>query len=344
MNKTLATFILLLISITSFSKNNNQKIDSLAINDGPYIFIENTKLIEKNIINDEVITNDLPLNSIKTNFKPELSVYKGVNKIAALSDIHGQYNIAIEVLKNNKIINKKLNWSYGKGHLVIVGDIFDRGDKVTETLWFIYNLEQQAKKSGGKVHYLLGNHEYMVLHNDLRYLDEKYTKSSELLGISFVEMFGKNSVLGRWLRSKATIIKINDKLFVHGGISEKFIGDDFNLEETNRLMRESIDREKKEMKSGSFYKKYYGSKGPIWYRGYFKDSFTKKELKRILKKLNVNQIIVGHTSQKEVMQLFNKKIFVVDSSIKNGKYGEILIIKGDKFIRKTMQGCKVPFK
>ena len=168
--------------------------------------------------------------------------------------------------------------------------------------------------------------------------------SAQLLGLSFPEMFGEQTILGRWLRSKSTILKINDNLFVHGGISEKFISNGFNLEETNQLMRESIDREKKEMKIVPFYKKYYGTNGPIWYRGYFKDRFTEVELNRILKKLGVNQIIVGHTSQKEVMQLFNNKVFVVDSSIKNGKYGEILIIKKGEFTRKTMQGSKASFQ
>ena len=96
------------------------------------------------------------------------STYKNVKKVAALSDIHGQFDLAVKLLVNNKIIDKKLNWRFGKGHLVIAGDIFDRGPKVHETLLLIYKLAQQAKKKGGRVHFLLGNHEYMVLHNDLR--------------------------------------------------------------------------------------------------------------------------------------------------------------------------------
>ena len=45
-------------------------------------------------------------------------------------------------------------------------------DKVNEILWFVYDLEGQAKEKGGRVHYLLGNHEYMVLYNDLRYIHD----------------------------------------------------------------------------------------------------------------------------------------------------------------------------
>ena len=77
-------------------------------------------------------------------------------------------------------------------------------------LWFVYQLEKQAEKSGGKVHFLLGNHEYMVLQKDLRYLHKKYNLASQLLNTPYDELYGVNTVLGRWLRSKATLIKINE--------------------------------------------------------------------------------------------------------------------------------------
>ena len=317
--------------------------DTVLINDGPYVFIKENSLIEKYIVNGKVETKKLSIESTTTHFNAEPAVYKKVKKIAALSDIHGQYDLFINILKNNKIISKNLDWSFGKGHLVIVGDVFDRGDRVTETLWFIYNLEKQARKSGGRVHFLLGNHEYMVIHNDLRYIHKKYKLSSELLNSNYAQLYGNHTVLGRWLRSKPTIIKINDNLFVHGGISQEFINQGYDLEGTNKLMRESLDRDKEEMKSGPFYKRYYGSNGPIWYRGYFNGVVQDTEISNILNQLNVNHIIVGHNSQVQVLQLFDKKVFAVDSSIKKGETGEILLIRKKLYYRGTMQGEKIIF-
>ncbi|MBL4568374.1 MAG: metallophosphoesterase, partial [Flavobacteriaceae bacterium] len=219
--------------------------DVSTLNDGPYVFIEQNNLVEKSILNGKVFTKKLPLNSLNTTFTPEASTYKNVKKIAALSDIHGQYDLAITLLKNNKIIDRHLNWKFGKGHLVIAGDIFDRGDKVHETLLLVYKLEQQAKKHGGRVHFLLGNHEYMVLKNDLRYIHRKYRHTTRLLRINYDQLYGKNTVLGRWLRSKATIIKINKDYFVHGGVSKDFIEKTGFSSETihkiNNTMRASID-------------------------------------------------------------------------------------------------------
>ncbi len=315
--------------------------DSLNYDDGPYILIHQDSLIEHTILKGDLKTRYLPFNAMPTDYPAELSTFKNVSKIAAFSDLHGQYDLTLTILKNNNIIDEQLNWAYGDGHLVIVGDIFDRGSKVTELLWFFYNLETQAEKSGGMVHYLLGNHEYMVMQNDLRYINPKYSFTSKLLNRPYDELFGKQSVLGRWLRSKATILKINDIIFVHGGISEEFIANQFDLERTNRDMRHSLV-DTITTKRDSVYNKYFNSDGPIWYRGYFSNDFRKKNINKILRTLHVKHIVVGHTSQMQITSLFKKKILAVDSSIKLGKSGDILLIENGNYFRSTMDGTKIP--
>ena len=293
-----------------------------------------------------VFTKTLKTGSFEPAYIPEKSTFNNVKKIAALSDIHGQYDLVIKLFKNNKIIDDNQNWSFGKGHLVITGDIFDRGDKVNEVLWLIYKLEAQAKNKGGRVHYLLGNHEYMILYNDLRYLHEKYKATPILLNLEYNELYSDKTIIGRWLRSKATIVKINNNIFTHGGISEDFISyGDFNIEKINDTMRKSIPQLKKlrksrnEVKSDSiFYNVFYGSKSLIWYRDYFKDNFTDTDVSKILKLVDADHIVVGHTTQEKIVNLFNNKIFGVDSGLKNGEYGEVLIIENKRFFRGTLNG------
>ena len=322
-----------------------------AVSDVLYIFIEKNELIEKIIINNKVISKSLKTSSYDTIYHSEKSTFNKIRKIAALSDIHGQYDLLIRLLQNNKIIDKSLNWSFEEGHLVIVGDIFDRGDKVNEILWFIYELEVQAKSKGGRVHYLLGNHEYMVLYNDLRYVHEKYNVSSKLLNLEYDQLYGDNTILGRWLRSKATIVKINDNIFTHGGISEDFIAyENFNIEKINNKMRQSIPKLKELRKlrrkeqSNNFYDMYFGKKSLIWYRGYFDEDLTDTDILKILKLVDADRIVVGHTSNERVVQLYNNKIIGVDSSIKKGEYGELLVIKNKKFFRATLYGKLIELK
>jgi predicted MPP superfamily phosphohydrolase len=351
MFKKLLPLLLSIVSIVNVFGQETTQVqpnkDSIntTLNDGPYIFIEKGKLIEESIVNGELVTKKLPNKAFDTIYEPEKSVFKKVRKVAALSDIHGQYDLAVEILKNNKIIDKDLNWNFGKGHLVIVGDIFDRGPKVNEMLWLVYKLEHQAEAKGGDVHYILGNHEYMMFLKDFRYVNQKYVAVAKLLNRDYNELYGEDTVLGRWLRSKPTILKINDNVYLHGGISEAFLSKvNFDIEAINNTMRKSIGRSKKEMKATDFYETYYRSTGPIWYRGYFKDNLSDQQISNILKQTNATHIIVGHTTHDSIISLFNNRIFGVDSRIKEGKSGEILLITKKRFYRGTKKDKKIKFK
>ena len=345
-NSCLIIFIATIFSITSVTSQETDEpfLDITNFSDGPYVFISNNKLIEKKILNGKVTSKVLEPTLYDTIFTSQKSIYKNVENIAALSDIHGQYDLAIEILKNNGIINSNLDWNFGKGHLVIVGDVFDRGPKINEMLWLLYKLEIQAKEKGGRLHFLLGNHEYMVLHKDLRYVHDRYKIAAKLLGLAYDELYSNQTIIGRWLRSKSTIIKINNSIFVHGGVSEEFIAENgIDLSKTNQIMRSSIERSKQEMKSTDFYKTYYGKKSLIWYRGYFYDNLVDTDISKILTQVNSEHIVVGHCSNKELVQLYDHKIFGVDSSIKKGTYGELLFIKNNQFYKGTLDGKQVKF-
>lgn len=263
--------------------------------------------------------------------------------IFVLGDIHGQYDRMISNLQTHGVIDKQLKWSWDKGHLVFVGDIFDRGHKVTEALWLIYRLEQEANKAGGKVHLSFGNHELMVLNKDNRYIAREYKNLCNNLGLDYDALFHPNSVLGEWLRSKNSMTKINDILFVHGGISQKQIDSGMNSQEVNNLMRQYLISGSNP-KNQDKLKQILKSFGPFWYRGYFMDrsqykKITKQELTRILKALEVSRIVVGHTENEVLSASFNGRVINVniplaDDSIPN----QALLIEDGKFYHLTENG------
>ena len=49
-------------------------------------------------------------------------------------------------------------------------------------VYLFYKLEDEAAKTGGHVSFLSGNHEALVLSNDLRYTKDKYKLLAEKLG------------------------------------------------------------------------------------------------------------------------------------------------------------------
>lgn len=310
-------------------------------NDGPYLIDGDKTLMQYQINNNKLNISDYngDLHIPKIFKMNEKDVYNNAEKIAAISDIHGQVDIFVQLLEKNGVIDAEHNWTWGKGHLVITGDIFDRGDTVTEALWLVYKLEQQAEKAGGKLHYLLGNHEYMVLRGDERYLHDKYINTLKVVNRDLKALFAEDTVLGRWLRSKSTVIKINGFVFLHGGIHQDFLDLNLSLEEANSQFRHSIGLSKKEVRSHDIYKVLHASTGPIWYRGFFKDGeLDQKQIESVLKQLNAKRIVVGHTSMEQLETRFNDKILAIDASIKKGKNGELLIWRDNKFIRADIQG------
>jgi len=241
-------------------------------------------------------------------------------------------------------------WRFKKGHLVILGDVFDRGPHVTETLWTIHQLELQAKKKGGRVHLLLGNHEVMILHGDARYIHAKYAHAANhILKLPVEVLYGPLSVLGQWLRSKNTIIRINDMLFVHGGIHPGILTRNLDMDGINRLIRDNLDTPLETIKEDELLTFLFFKNGPLWYRGYFPEEelFERLEtpaVQQILDYFKVNYIIVGHTTQKEVTPLYDKRVFATDTGIKRGNEGEALFWNKGKFYRATVEGKKIQIK
>ena len=125
--------------------------------------------------------------------------YRQPEKVFVMSDPHGRLDCVISLLQGNGVIDKNYNWSFGSNHLMVIGDIFDRGKDVPQIFWLFYKLEDEAAKAGGTVSFLLGNHEPLVLANDLRYTKDKYKVLAQKLNMNYPKLFGPDTELGKWL-------------------------------------------------------------------------------------------------------------------------------------------------
>lgn len=285
-------------------------------------------------------TRDITVRQAQSQFPVETQFQ--ATKIAAISDIHGQYGNMKQLLQVNGIIGPELNWTFGDGHLVITGDVLDRGDQVNEALWLLYKLEAQAEQAGGKVHLLLGNHEFMVIANDLRYVHSKYAKVATAYGITTPDFYSEQSVLGRWLRAKPVIIQINDSLYMHGGIHPDFLTLQKSLPEVNELFRSSFAMSKADLKQHSQLNFLRGAQGPIWYRGYFTSpQLAETELDNLLQQLQVKRIIVGHTTLATIRSHYQGKVISIDADMKSGKGGEVLRFEDGVWWRGDLGGGRL---
>jgi hypothetical protein len=215
----------------------------------------------------------LPLPAASTQWQ-----YSGVERIVAVSDIHGAYDAMVATLRNAGVLDAELGWSGGSTHLVIVGDILDRGPDSRDAMDLLMRLEQEADAAGGMVHVLIGNHEAMNLVGDLRYVsreefadfadEESDEERAQWLAVyaqrkgaggdiddqlrqEFDERyppgffahrraFEADGKYGEWLLTKPVVVVVNGNAFVHGGLSPMIA--DIGLEGVNGKLAEELER------------------------------------------------------------------------------------------------------
>ncbi len=336
--------------------------EQAVIRDGPYVFwmtegvivqyYDNGRsIIKKFEINDLIKIPGSAENPDQTYEisavppSPAGDLFTGAKKIFAISDLHGKFDQMLKLLKGNKIVDDNLHWNWQEGHLVIVGDIFDRGDKVNEALWFVHQLEKEAQKNGGMVHFILGNHEMMVLRGDLRYVHEKYNLVAKKFKIKIPDLYGPETELGRWLRSKNVMIVINDILFVHGGVSMDLSKNGYSMQTINKMVRDGIDLRDYEIRFNADLQLLFGSNGPFWSRNYFEDHggltrLTQEQVDATLSIYGAKAVVVGHTTVTELSNLYEGRVFAIETGIRDGAEGEAFLWENGKFYRAFLNGEK----
>lgn len=328
-----------------------------ALNDGPYVTHDaaTQQLNARWICQDQLITKQFsPSQAIEPHcgFSKPIAVQNSVaagwqfesKRWAAISDIHGQYDLMLKILQAGKIIDAQGNWAFGSNQLVVVGDIMDRGDKVNEALWHVYVLQQQAKAAGGMVHMLPGNHETMVLRGDLRYVHPNYQQVADKLNTPLPELYGKTTVLGAWLRQLPLFVRINDTLFVHGGISPEFAKGTESIADVQQAFAQSWGQSKDALKQQPLANLLQTGQGPLWYRGYFKDDIPSNPalLTEQLARFGAKRIVVGHTTMDDVYQHHNGVVYSVDSNIKEGESGAMLHYIDGQWFKSSLDGVLKP--
>jgi len=320
--------------------------------------------------------------------------WKGVERIVAVGDLHGDYDNFIKILKEPKIgiIDDNHRWIGGKTHLVQIGDVMDRGDHAKKIFDLLIRLEKEAEEAGGKVHMLIGNHEemnigdrafdrrgYVTVEQLRSFLPDKFkekrerkprkkfggnssieTGSNPPLAPGIVAYWEKqlrdamdvdrhpvrreyvktfNETYGKWILKHNAVIKINDTIFVHGGISEKF--STWPLKKINDVLRKELEMWRIAVLRLE-YPDYdpeiaYRGDGPLWYRGFILPDVGEEVLEEtvdiILLNLNAKNMVTAHTPRvirnPREMTKYNGKIYIIDTNIsrayRSGKLSALII-------------------
>jgi hypothetical protein len=91
-------------------------------------------------------------------------------RIVAIGDLHGDFDAWRAIAAAAGIADSKGRWTGGNATLVQMGDIVDRGPDSLKIIRDLMKLQRDAPKQGGQVIVVLGNHEAMMMTDDMRYV------------------------------------------------------------------------------------------------------------------------------------------------------------------------------
>jgi hypothetical protein len=150
-----------------------------------------------------------------------------------------------------------------------------------------------------------------------------------------------NDKYGNWLLRHNIVIKIDDTVFVHGGMSEKYSL--WGLQKLNDRYR----RELSDMQRAGVYGEplrvsqpeiVYRGDSPLWYRDLatVPEQDMQEELDRVLANLDAKHLVIAHTPRTAVtisqMRRFGGRVWIVDTGISkayNNNLSALKIIDGE---------------
>jgi hypothetical protein len=262
-----------------------------------------------------------------------------IDRVVVFGDLHGDYGKFHDMLVRAGLVDARNNWSGGRTHLVQIGDVPDRAPDTRRILDLLMRLEPQARRAGGYVHALIGNHEAMNMEGDLRYTtpgefaafadansarrrDAYYARVVDYLKahpppqglptfdpayrasfdaehpLGWVEhaiAWSADGVYGKWVLTHSAVIRINDVLYLHGGLGPTFAAYDKAV--LNSAVIAALEHEPEP--AGAPHDVLWADEGPLWYRGFAQhdESAEAPNVAAVLAAQHVSRIVIGHTKQ-----------------------------------------------
>ena len=153
--------------------------------------------------------------------------------------------------------------------------------------------------------------------------------------------YGPNGEYGTWIRSHNAVIRIDDTLFVHAGISQKYA--DMPPELINDRVRKEL--EDFALLEGGIVR---DPEGPLWYRGMAEgdEQELAPQVEAALKSCGVKRVVIGHTpTRTTVIPRFGCSVIQADvglSEVYGGPPACLVIEGGTAFALHRGKKLQIP--
>lgn len=234
-------------------------------------------------------------------------------RVVAIGDLHGDLEATRKVLRLAGAIDASDAW-IGKDLVVVqTGDEIDRGDDDRTILDLFDRLAESAKKAGGDVIALVGNHELMNAAFDFRYVTPgAFTAFTDVPGTppaaapggtidatqrGRAAAFAPGGPYAMRLAKRPVVARVGDSVFVHGGVLPKHVR--YGLDRANEETRAWLEGKGREPS-----RTVMGEDGLVWTRAYSGAPGREEcaALDEALGLLHAKRLVMGHTPQKPGIQ------------------------------------------
>ena len=271
----------------------------------------------------------------------QYGIYPDKDRIIVIGDLHADFKKTKDIFINLKLIDKNYNWIAEPldTQVVQMGDQLDgsRGIKPEaygelDLIDFMERINIKARKVGGAIHSIIGNHEVMNVLEDFRYASQKdiieqvkYNSRREIFKAGGI-------VFGMLAGERHAIVKIGDLIFSHAGILPQTIDNNVNgnifIIKVNKLMKLFLQGKIDINYPGV--KKYFIYGDSILFNRDIGDvKLTQQDFDETLYKLDATHQFVGHTIQKKINGHYEDKLWRVDVGISEAfvNYNNIQVLE-----------------
>jgi len=208
------------------------------------------------------------------------------HRLVAIGDLHGDLGGTRSALRAANAIDDSDHWIGGDLVIVQTGDVLDRADDESQILDLLARLDGEARKAGGAVIQLLGNHELMNAAGDFRYVTPGGAKDFD--GDRAHEL-APGGVWAKRFAEHDVIAIVGDVVFSHAGVLGDWVG---KVDATNLAARCWLDGQAAEPPDV-----LHAQDGPVWTRALGVEQVDCPALHVALQRLHARRMVVAHTVQ-----------------------------------------------
>lgn len=246
------------------------------------------------------------------------------SNIIIIGDIHGDFKRLKNILLNENVITNNLEWIKEDTIVIQLGDQIDSANrnqmisewemiKDVEVLNFTDLLSKLAKTKNSHFISIIGNHELMNFLGDFSYVSQNSSYSERQ------KHFEKKGIYNNILANRPIVVKINDLIFCHAGITKKHLDicnkNNKDLFYINKIWYNLLTNKTNKEDVEIINKIILDNDGILWTR----ELQSKEDLNYILSSLNCNYMFVGHNTVDKIT--LNNNVWYVDNGISRA-YGK----------------------